>query len=212
MAGLPRHQCLIYEGSPAKHLPGIAAIIARELRVNTRCLYLNSVAMVAGLRSYLAATGVDVAAEVERGALVLSSDQGHLVDGNFDVERMLQMLARTVEQALRDGYQGLWASGDMTWEFGGERNFDKLLEYEYGLEELFHRFPCLHGICQYHQDVLPAGAPEQGLYAHPTIYIDETLSRLNPYYARLEWQARQRPKVDAAALQQMLSRIRQAGD
>jgi len=37
---------------------------------------LNSPAMVAGFRSRLAAFGVDVADEVYKGALILSSDQG----------------------------------------------------------------------------------------------------------------------------------------
>lgn len=212
MGAVPRHQCLIYEGSPAKHLPGLAAIIGRGLRANTRCLYLNSPAMVAGIRSYLAATGLDVAEEVRRGALVLSSDQTHLLNGHFDVQAMLQTLANAVEHALKDGYQGLWASGDMTWELGGEQNVDKLLEYEYGLEELFHRYPALSGICQYHQDTLPAIASQQGLYAHRALYVSESLSRLNPHYARLEWQARERPKLRPAEFQEMLSRVRQAGD
>lgn len=65
--------------------------------------------MVAGMRSYLAATGMDV--------------------------------ANALDQALDDGYIGLWVTGDMTWEFGPEKNFAKLLEYEWRLEELFHRRP-----------------------------------------------------------------------
>ncbi len=71
---------MIYEGSPAKHLPGLSQLIKEKLRANHRCLYLNSPPMVAGIRSYLAAAGIDVAEEVKNGSLVLSSDSGHLVD------------------------------------------------------------------------------------------------------------------------------------
>jgi hypothetical protein len=42
----PRHQCLIYEGAPSKHLPALAAIIHDKLQQNHRCLYLNSPTMV----------------------------------------------------------------------------------------------------------------------------------------------------------------------
>jgi hypothetical protein len=208
----PRHQCMIYEGSPAKHLSGIAALIQRMLRENRRCLYLNSPPMVAGLRSYLAAAGLDVAQEVAKGALVLSSEQTHLVDGHFDVDRMLGMLADAVNQAFQDGCEGLWASGDMTWEFGPEKNFDKLLEYEYGLEELFRRNPALSGICQYHQDTLPTAALSQALHVHPMIYIGETLSRLNPYYTSPELLVHPQSHVAAVELGEILDRLHQPVD
>jgi hypothetical protein len=157
-----RHQCMIYEGSPAKHLPGLAQVIREKLRANNRCLYLNSPPMVAGIRSYLAAEGLDVAQEVNDGSLVLSSDSGHLVNGVFDVARMLAMLAEAVNDALAHGYAGLWATGDMTWELGSEKNFGKLMEYECGLEEMFRDFPALSGICQYHRDTLPEDALHGG--------------------------------------------------
>jgi hypothetical protein len=102
-----RHRCMIYEGSPAKHLPGLARLIRDKLRANNRCLYLNSLPMVAGIRSYLSAAGVDVAQEVNRGSLVLSSDQDHLLDGIFDPARMLDVLADAVSEALAQGYAGL---------------------------------------------------------------------------------------------------------
>lgn len=69
--------------------------------------------MVAGMRSYLAATGLNVAAEIDCGALIISSSNDHLVAGAFDADRMLTRLEDTLVQALRDSYAGLWASGDM---------------------------------------------------------------------------------------------------
>jgi hypothetical protein len=177
-----RHRCMIYQGSPATHLRSIAETILERLRANHRCLYLNSPSMVAGIRSYLAATGLNVALEVGKRSLVLSSDQSHLVQGRFDVDRMLQMLARAVNDSVEDGYSGLWASGDMTWEFGSEENLGKLMEYECGLEQLFRQYPALNGICQYHQDTLPDDAIHAALSKHGSVYINETLSRANPFY------------------------------
>ncbi len=153
-----RHQCLIYKGSPAGHLRALAAVMRDKLREGHRCLYFDSPPMVAGMRSYLAASGVDVAAEIEKGSLVLSSDQPYLVNEHFDAERMLRALDDAVKQALSDGYTGLWATGDMTWEIGAEKDVMKLLEYEWELEHLFRRQPCLSGVCQYHADTLAAGS------------------------------------------------------
>jgi hypothetical protein len=182
MDALARHQCLIYEGSPAKHLPALAAMIYAKLKGHYRCLYLNSPAMLAGIRSYLYAADIDVAREVRTGALVLTSDQSHLVDGRFNPAKMLASLVTAVDEALKDGYKGLWASGDMTWEFGSEDSLDMLLEYERGLEEVFRQQPALCGICQYHRETLPVESIQTALHTHRALYINETLCRMNPYY------------------------------
>ena len=187
MENAPRHQCLIYDGAPSRHLLAIAAVMREKLIHDYRCLYLNSRPMVAGIRSYLAAAGIDVAEEVAKGSLVLSTEQQKSVDGRFDVDQMIASLEDATEQAVKDGYAGLWASGDMTWEFGPGRDFSKLLEYEWRLEALFHRQPALSGICQYHTDTLPREATRQGLVVHPSIFINETLSMVNPHYIRRDF-------------------------
>jgi hypothetical protein len=79
---------------------------------------------------------------------------------------MLSTLENAVGEAMNRGHKGLWASGDITWEFGGTNDFSKLLEYEWGLEELFRREPALCGICQYHTDTLPSEAGADALHAH----------------------------------------------
>jgi hypothetical protein len=182
MDALLRHQCMIYGGSPAQHVRGLAKVIAEKMQANHRCLYMNSPAMVAGIRSALAAAGINVAQEIAKRSLVLSSDTDHLVDGRFDVERMLTKLREAVQEALQEGYVGLWASGDMTWEFGNEQNLGKLLEYECGLEEMFRTQPAISGICQYHQDTLPEEALRVSMTRHPAIYMNETLTKVNPLY------------------------------
>jgi MEDS: MEthanogen/methylotroph, DcmR Sensory domain len=177
-----RHQCLIYEGSPSRNLPAVAAVVRQKLNENFRCLYLNSPVMVAGMRCYLAAAGIDIAHELQKTSLVLSSDQHHLVKGSFDVDQMMHTLEDALGQAVKDGYDGLWASGDMTWELGPRKEFSKLLEYEWRLEEFFQSHPALGGICQYHADTLPVKVLRQGLLAHPSVFVNETLSRINPHY------------------------------
>jgi hypothetical protein len=182
MEPLPRHQCLVYEGAPSLHLPALARATNGKLHDNFRCLYLNTRPMVTGMLSYLAATGVDVTHETSKGSLVLVSEQQHLVDGRFDVQQMMCTLENALNQALTDGYAGLWATGDMTWEMGPEKDFSKLLEYEWQLEKFFQTHPQLSGICQYRADTLPREAMRQGFIAHPTIFLNATLSVLNPHH------------------------------
>ena len=88
-----RHRCLIYRGAPSLKLPMLVNVIRQKLEENYRCLYLNSPQMVAGMRSYLAAAGVDVAYESSKAGLVMSATQDHLIDGRwFSVDRLMQDL------------------------------------------------------------------------------------------------------------------------
>ena len=178
-----RHQCLIYEGAPSRQLSALAEVARQKLDENRRCLYLNSQPMVAGMRSYLAAAGVDVAHESANGRLVLSSERHHLADGHqFDMERMIAALEDTLNQALKDGYEGLWATGDMTWELGPDKDFSKLLEYEWRLEEFLRANPRMGGICQYHVETIPCHIVREALCVHPSIFVNQTLALLNPVY------------------------------
>ena len=120
---IPRHRCLLYEGPPSRQLPMLAAVMCQKIQESYRCLYLNSPTMVAGMGSYLAARGRDVLEDTKQGRLVLSSEQHSSGDGLFDTNVMLRGLEDALEQALKDGYKGLWASGDMTWEFGPAKDF-----------------------------------------------------------------------------------------
>ena len=203
MSDISRHQCFVYEGSPARHLPGLSVLIRQKLEENYRCLFLHSPGMVSGIRSYLFAAGIDVTREIVKGSLVLSSSNAHLVEGCFIVDRMLGMLEEALHQALHDGYRGLWATGDMSREFGPERNFSKLLEYEWRLEEFFQTHPALSGVCQYHAETLPREVLREGLLTHRSLFINETLSRFNPYF--VEREAFTAHSSDRTALDKMIS-------
>jgi hypothetical protein len=186
METVPRHQCLIYNGAPSRQLPALASVIRSKLQQNIRCLYLNSLPMVTGMRSALWAAGVDVGAELAKGSLVCSSDRSHLKQGQFEPESMIRMLEVILDQAIRDGFAGLWATGDMSWEMGPSPDFQSLVEYEWRLDKFLEANPKMGGICQYHADILPRQVLRQGLVVHPGIFVNETLQLVNPDYVRVE--------------------------
>jgi hypothetical protein len=202
---MPRHQCVVYDGSPAKMLPAIAAHIKEKLDHNMRCMYLNSPTMVAGIRSYLFAIGVNVTEEVAMRRLILTSDQSQVREGEFDADLMLARLEEEVNQALADGFDGLWATGDMTWEMGRDRSLKKLVDYEWRLNNLFQKYLQLSGLCQYHLGSLSTDMACNALISHPSIYVNQTLSRINPHY--LPSAEPTEPMVDSAVLQQTVHNL-----
>jgi hypothetical protein len=184
MFSVPHHECLIYEGSPAQQFGTLASILDRKLKVNYRCLYWASPSMVSDFGSFLTAQRIDVKGEIARGNLQLSTGQDHLLGGwQFDAELTVQMLARMLDQAMSDGYEGLWGTGDIAWEFGPTRDFSKLGAYETLLENFLRQNPNVGGLCQYRSDMIPRDVVREGLLAHPRVLVDESSSLLNRWYS-----------------------------
>jgi len=176
-----RHKCLIYEGHPSEQLPVVIPFLAEGLEGNWRCLYLGSPEMVQMVEGSLRRHGIDTISEMKRGALLLSSERGHLQNGPFDPLMMINGLRELVDGAVQDGFEGLCATGDMRWELGPDDNFDRLIEYEALLEQLFREKPLI-GICQYHRDTIPPGTLKDALTTHRSTYIGDALNRDNLFY------------------------------
>jgi hypothetical protein len=149
-------------------------------------MYFNHPEMIDNLKQHLKVAGVDVAGEQSAARLIFFSERPHLKFGCFDIKCMMQTLEEALDQALNDGHAGLWAAGDIGWEFGPENDYSKLLDYESHLDAFFYEHKELSGICQYHRPTLPKEAVGQGLYSHPTLFISETLSVPNPNYLKPE--------------------------
>ena len=176
-----RHKCLIYDGHPSEQLPVVIPFLLDGLQTHWRCLYLGSPEMVRMVDAALMSHGVEAAHEVSQGSLILSSDRSHLAQVSFEPRIMIEGLSAMVDTAVRDGFEGLCATGDMLWELGTSKNFDRLLEYEARLEQLFREKP-LRGICQYQRDIVPAQAVRDALATHRSAFMGDALNQDNLFY------------------------------
>jgi len=177
---------MIYDGSAGQPIRSISLTVRDRLLAGFRCIYLNSEARIGEFRSSLAETGVDVEAEERNRCLILSSERPHLVDGHFEITEMLDNLRAELNSALRDGFTGLWATGDMTWEMGPDQDVMKLLKYEWELEKFFQSHPQIGGLCQYNRNTFPKALIEDVISLHPAAFINETLSILNAKFTPME--------------------------
>jgi len=192
-----RHKCLIYDGHPSEQLPVVVPLLIDGLRENWRCLYLGSPDAVQMVESALSAKGVDTTREASRSALLFSSDRSHLTEGRFEPDLMVDNLCSAVDDALRAGFRGLCATGDMRWELGADDNFGQLLRYEALLEQVIRDKP-LRGICQYHRAMVPPEAVRDALATHRAAYVGDTLNRDNLFYVPPELLLETREGADAA--------------
>lgn len=175
------HVCTLFS-SREEQLSAAIEYIQQGLNRNERCLYVCSEQTPYEFRAALAAAGIDVAREEAKGALILlTKESGHLEGGSFSPSRMISMLRNAVENALKDGFQGLCAAGDMTWLLDDAPGSEQLAEYE-ALLNHFYRSNRALGLCQYNRRRLPATILDHGLATHSTIRIAGPILLTNPYY------------------------------
>ena len=175
------HVCTLFT-SPEEQLSAAIEYIQQGLGRNERCLYVCGEQTPNEFRAALANAGIDVAREEARGALLLlTKESGHLAGGSFSAPRMISMLQTAVENALKDGFEGLCAAGDMTWLLDEAPGSEQIAEYE-ALLNHFYRNNRAPGLCQYNRRRLPAAILDHCMATHPTVRIAGPILLRNPFY------------------------------
>ena len=178
---LSDHICALYE-TEREQLATATAYVVEGLRAGERCFYVaDSPAALERFRMSLAIVGVNAEAMVKQGALVEATKaEAHLEGGYFDCERMLHLLQEALDSALRDGFSGLRACGDMTWLLDGAPGSEHLARYEALINQVFDNREALW-MCQYDRRRLPADLIDHALATHPSAVLDGQ-HLANPFY------------------------------
>lgn len=215
--GIGEHLCLVFE-SDAERLAAVIPFLQQGLARNECCLCLVDADTAAPLSAALSAAGVDVPREQQRGALAFVTERDYLRDGRFEPQSLLDTLQRTLAEALEAGFSGWRATGDMVWELGPISPYERLLEYESALDEVFPGRRMI-GLCQYDRRRVPPAVLRQALRTHRHVVLDGTICS-NPYYvppalarnddgeaARVAWMLAQIARLcDAEALREQAIR------
>ena len=86
-----------------------------------KMIYIVNVQSAEQLRATLAAAGIAAEALVDKGQLViLTAKEAYLKHGNFDPDKMIELLREETDAALAAGYTALRVTGEMTWALSGE--------------------------------------------------------------------------------------------
>ena len=176
------HVCLIY-GNAVDQLSVIVPFLRQALARGERILYILDDRTTEEIIQALASAQLDVGYERERGALrFLTKQDAYLRLTKFIPERMIDFVRQQEEQALREGFSGLFLTGEMTWACGPEVGNDHLIEYEALLNQLEHH-PHLTILCQsrHNRSRFEAPSIHAALRTHPLVITGDALCG-NPFY------------------------------
>ena len=163
------HLCVIYE-TQDEWRNTIVPFFAKGLERGDKCAYIVDNHTADEIRKYLREYGIDVESVESSGQLViLHETEAYTKSGQFDPDKMIELLIEAAEMTLKAGYSCLHVTGEMSWVLRGHPGSEKLLEYESKLNrDFFQKYPCV-GICQYDRRRLDPEVIEGVILTHPLL-------------------------------------------
>jgi len=175
------HVCTLFS-SREEQVNAAIDYIRGGLARGERCLYVCGEQTPDEFRAELRDAGIETDVEEKRGALILiTKREGHLKGGSFKASRMIDMLTGAVADALKAGFAGLCAAGDMTWLLDEAPGSHEIVEYEALLNHFYSSNRAL-GLCQYNRNRLPAKILDTCMATHRHIRVEGPMILENPFY------------------------------
>src|SRR5688500_10063576 len=162
------HACLLYT-TEDERMDALVPYVRDALAAGERVLNLDDSEgrlLLSHLRP-----GVDGAAEVEGGRIVLrSSGEAYLPDGKFDGDHLRAILATARAEALAAGFRGQRVAADVPAELGRDENLDEWIRYEAALDDSLAG-QGLAVLCQYDLTKFAATAIPDIVRVHPIVAL-----------------------------------------
>ncbi|MDG6109562.1 MEDS domain-containing protein [Dactylosporangium aurantiacum] len=146
------HACLTFS-DPDERLDLLAAFVAEGLDAGHKVMCYTDAVAPADLTGAFVQRSVDCPPALHRQQLqIAGTESSWLAGGALSAAKMIDLLAREVDRAARDGYAGLRVTADMSWAARPLAAAEELIAFETGVATLFADGR-LTAICQYDRDV-----------------------------------------------------------
>ena len=167
------HLCLFYRKDPAEQMPALVPFIQDAIVHDEQFIYIADDQTVDELSSLLGKSGVNVAAETQRGRLKLWTRNEWRQPGQLDSDEKARQVRGFTDQAAKSGFKGARFAVEMTWTLGPDIDTRQLEHWEASINTLFK--PSFPGriVCQYNNSRLSADVLLAALHTHPQVIIGE---------------------------------------
>jgi len=176
------HICLFYRDERML-VQTLAAYLAAGLNKGERCFCAQKPHLIPRILKALELLGVDADGYVAIGALEIhTEDEVYFPGGRFEPKIIIEMLERSIEEAIAAGFTGFRTAGEMSWALKDTRCeegncCDQLLNYEKLVQAAYPGKPAI-GICQYPFGRFPSRVVASVLDAH-RMALEETMAGTN---------------------------------
>ena len=193
------HACGLFSSRDEEYA-SLAPFIRDAIASEERMIVLGAPDELPTHREHMARRGVDVAGAEAGGYLKLVDwDASYLLEGRFEVGRMLNMVDALCRESVQLGYPRSRFIGHMEWALTGRPGTDGVIEYEALVNDVLDR----HGhpaICVYDVTKFDAATIVDILRTHPVVIMNG-VAQENPFFLPpAEFIASRRGPADATAV------------
>ncbi len=159
------HTCVFYRTEDALR-EILTPFVADGLRRGERCFCAEKSHIARRLVFDLRFLGIDTDEALRRGALEIhTEDDVYLPNNKFEPQFMMNMLLRSMDDALHKGFAAFRSAGELSWAVRGIDRCDQLIDYEKIVDECFPGKPAI-GLCQYDINAFAPEVLEAAIQAH----------------------------------------------
>lgn len=169
------HICVFYRTQDSLR-EILTPYIAEGLRCGERCFCAQKAETNKRLLFDLQFLGFDPDDAIRRGALELHTvDEVYFPYRKFEQASMIELLARSMEDAIARGFSALRTAGELSWAAQGFAGCDQLLTYEKWVDQYFPGRRVI-GLCQYDVNAFTPDALATVIDAHRMHFSKEAFN------------------------------------
>ncbi len=173
---------IIISDSEEEELSTVISFINIRLNKNEKCIYIAKQNRKDRVLKEVKAQ-IDSAKEyLKNGQLIiLDSKDTYGNHSEFDPDKIIEMLIYECQKALKEGYNGLTITGEISRALKYKNGREKIIEYEWKLnEKLFNNYPVI-GLCRYDLNIFDYNLIKTAIELHPYLIYKNKVHE-NPYY------------------------------
>ena len=163
----------------------LVSYIKENLEKNIKCLFITGDVETEEIMHSLAVL-IDVQEYIKKEQFyILDKEDIYSKDGDFIAEKMISHLIKETEKALAAGFDGLAVTGEVSWALNYDSGFEKIMEYEWKLNDrLFSQYP-VSSICRYNLEKFNDDMIINIIQVHPYVIWEDKV-HANPFYISSE--------------------------
>jgi hypothetical protein len=167
------HVCLSYH-SERYLLDFLTQYVVEGLDQGERCFCVQKPHILKLLQQDLEALGINTAEEQKKGSLELRTEQEvYYPSGNFDPAVMMNLLVRSLDESLKNGFTGFRTAGDLSWAMKNPAIYQTMIAYERMVNQCYPEKGAI-GLCQYPIDDCPVDLLQTMIEHHTEHFVETT--------------------------------------
>lgn len=174
------HLVVLYRNEE-EAISSIVPYVTESILRGEKCIYITGMSNLNPIKDRLKEK-FDLAKAVEKKQfIILRNDEAYSKSGTFNPDKMIELLIEETNKAISEGFSGLSVTGEISWVLNYEDGFDRIIEYEWKLNEyLFNEYP-VSSLCRYNMNKFSNEMIINIIQLHPFISMGNIVYE-NPFF------------------------------